>query len=130
MDALIISPTEYSPRVILDPDAGTFEIVGESRPEDVRTFYEPILAWLDEYQSYLASNKIEGKKYEFKVVLEYFNSTSAKYVLDVLMKLDNFVEDGHNFQVNWHYEKIDEDMKSSGEEFKKLTAVPFNLIEM
>lgn len=125
MDALIINPTEYSPRVIFDPGAGSYEIVGESRPEDARAFYEPILTWLDDFRTHLSSNKDESKKYELKIVLEYFNSTSAKFVLDLLMRIDQIVADGNNFTVDWHYEEIDEDMKSSGEEFDKLTTVPF-----
>jgi len=125
MVALIINPTQYTPRVIFDPEAGTYEIVGESRPEDVRSFYGPIIDWLDEFKEYLSANEEAGKKYDFKIVLEYFNSTSAKFVLDILMKLDEFLVEGHEFKIDWHYEEIDEDMRESGEEFDKLTSVPF-----
>ena len=125
MKDLIIDPTEFTPRVTLEPSTGTYEIVGESRPEDVRSFYEPVLVWLDEFRTYLADNKEEGKKYELKIILEYFNSTSAKFMLDLLMRIDGFVEDGHDFEIDWHYEEIDEDMKEAGEEFDNLTSVPF-----
>ncbi|MCB0395617.1 MAG: SiaC family regulatory phosphoprotein [Flavobacteriales bacterium] len=53
MEALRIPATESSPAITLDPEKGTYEIIGESRPEDVRKFYEPILEWLDKYKSSL-----------------------------------------------------------------------------
>jgi len=65
-----------------------------------------------------------------KINLEYFNSTSAKFVFDVLMKIGNMVEDGHDFEINWHYEPIDEDLKEAGEEFDKLISVPFKFTEV
>ena len=130
MNALSIDPTEYTPKVLFDPGSGTFELTGESRPEDVRSFYNPILEWLDEFRAHLSSNKVEGKKYEVKISLEYFNSTSAKYILDLITKLDGFVSDGHDFQIDWHYEELDEDMKDTGEEFSKLTEVPFKFTQI
>ena len=130
MNALIIEATEFTPGISFDPGTGLFELLGESRPEDVRAFYDPVINWLEEFRADLSANPSDGKKYEIKIILEYFNSTSAKFVLDVLMKIDDFVEDGHNFEINWHYEPIDEDMRDSGEEFDKLTTVPFKFTEI
>ena len=43
MEKLIIEATGNSPRIVLDPESRNFEFSGESRPENVRKFYLPIL---------------------------------------------------------------------------------------
>ena len=63
---------------------------------------------------------------EFK--LDYFNSTSAKFILDIFMKLQTFRKDEINIKVKWHYAKPDLDMKESGEEFAEMTGIPFEYI--
>ena len=50
MEVIKIKGTDDTPTVILDKENGIFEISGRSLPEDVTTFYEPILSWLDDYQ--------------------------------------------------------------------------------
>jgi hypothetical protein len=62
--------------------------------------------------------------------MDYFNSSSAKYILDLFMKLGD-INGGNsnvNVNVNWHYNEMDEDMKDAGEEFEKLTGLKFNLV--
>ena len=49
MDALRIDATEFTPEVIMDPSTNSFEITGESRPENAGKFYQEILDWLDTY---------------------------------------------------------------------------------
>jgi hypothetical protein len=47
MRKLIIDQTPNSPKVILDPEKKIYEISGESRPPDVREFYDQILNWME-----------------------------------------------------------------------------------
>ena len=49
MEALIIEATDDTPKVVLDPANNVFEFSGKSLPEDVTTFYGPVLDWLDSY---------------------------------------------------------------------------------
>ena len=49
MEPIKIAGTEDTPTVILDKDKDIMEISGRSLPEDVASFYDPILNWLDEY---------------------------------------------------------------------------------
>lgn len=136
MEALIIEPTENSPKVILDPDNNKFEISGESRPEDVRKFYEPVLEWLDQYNKYLywllqQNPGGDSKKVQFNFIFEYFNSSSAKYIMDIMFKLGEIVENEElnvKVEVNWHYDEPDEDMLEAGEEFENITDIPFNFV--
>jgi len=123
MNALIIDPTDFSPKVVFDPSKNLFEISGESRPENTGKFYVPLLEWLHQYQNVLYWEKDKfgetpGRVFEFK--FDYFNSTSAKFIMDVLMQLDKMAQEGYNINARWYYDKRDEDMKESGEEFSKL----------
>ena len=134
MNSLIINSTDFSPKIILDPTKNIFEISGESRPENTSKFYAPILQWLEQYQNILYWEKDKfgqapPKIFEFK--LDYFNSTSAKFIMDILMQLDKMCQDGYNIQTKWYYDKRDEDMKESGEEFSKLLQkLTFEFIEL
>ena len=133
MNALLIDPSDFSPRVIFDPAKNLFEISGESRPENTSKFYVPILQWLEQYQNVLYWEKDkfgQGAPRVFEFKLDYFNSTSAKFIMDVLMQLDKMAQDGYDIKAKWHYDKRDEDMKESGEEFSKLLKkLPIDFIE-
>ena len=79
MDPLIIEPTDESPEVILDKENGRFEFGGKSLPEDVKEFYSPILIWLENYV------KDPNDETHVKFKFDYFNSASAKQILDILL---------------------------------------------
>lgn len=127
MEALILEASEFTPLVKLDPKSGVLSISGESRPENAGKYYEPIIKWIEQYQSYLKSNPT-NVTVVFKY--EYFNSTSAKYIMDILKQLDLGFASGNKISVEWHYDPLDEDMRDSGEEFSKLVKVPFQFIEI
>ena len=85
METITREGTEDTPKVVLDPSAGTFEISGRSLPEDVNEFYEPILNWLEEY----TENPNNETYFVFK--LEYFNTASSKMILDIFLKLEEII---------------------------------------
>jgi hypothetical protein len=110
MRKLVIEPTLSSPKVILDPDKNRFEISGESRPADVATFYEEIISWLDDYSHHLAISRELREPITFNLDFEYFNSSSAKYILDFCKKIGDVRSMGRTIQVRWHYDDDDMDM--------------------
>lgn len=122
MNPLIIEPTDESPEVILDKDNGRFEFGGKSMPEDVKEFYAPIHLWLEEYAK--SPNAQTHVKFKF----DYFNSASAKQILDVLTFLESVTENGGEIKVDWYYMEDDEDMEEAGESYGTLIDIPINLI--
>ena len=130
MEKLIIESTLNTPRVNLDPEKNLFEFSGESRPENVRNFYIPILEWLENYAVEAASQDKASKNVsrEFHFNFEYFNSTSAKYILDLFKILSNLDADGIAISVYWHYEEDDEDMLEVGNEMSRMSKIPFEYI--
>lgn len=122
MNQLTIEPTETSPKIDFNPE-GTFLMEGESRPENVVKFYEPVLNWLKDF-----AQSSSGKNISFDFKLEYFNSSSAKFIMDVFLEMENASKNGANVTVNWYYDELDEDLLESGEEYEKLVKVPFKFI--
>jgi hypothetical protein len=122
MEPLDIQGTNDTPKVILDVENDIFEISGRSLPEDVVSFYQPVLEWLEEYKA----NPLDYTEFVFRYI--YFNTATSKLIQDILFKLEELFEADHNVQVMWFYEEDDEDMLDSGEEFMENTDVPFELI--
>lgn len=122
MEALTIKGTEDSPQINLDLNANILELSGRSLPEDVNTFYEPVLSWIEEY----SKSPLPSTVFNFK--LTYFNTASSKVILDILTQFEEMIEEGHQVLVRWHYPDEDEDMMEAGEEYADMVEVPFELV--
>jgi len=132
MNPLIFDATEITPAIIFDPELDRFEITGVSRPEDVRSFYEPVNEWLRAFQKEVIE---EGKrKYDdqnplvLKVSLSYFNSSSAKYLYDVMHFLNLLHINGSKVRIDWYYLEEDEDLRDAGKELADMLEMTFNFV--
>jgi len=132
MEKLIIEPTFNSPRIVLDPENNLFEFSGESRPEDVRNFYLPVLEWLEKYASEIQENGVPkgAASPVFDFYFEYFNSTSAKYILDIFKTLGKIDPRGENLLIRWKYEEDDEDMLEVGMEMARMSKLTFEYVKI
>ena len=132
MEPLRIEATEDSPKVIMDEQNQIFIFEGESRPQHAFNFFTPIIQWLEGYGKILYWQKEHFEKNRRMTVqfkLSYFNSTSAKFISDILLLLDSFCKAGYAVRVKWFYHKEDTDMKESAEEYIKMVKqLPINLV--
>ncbi|GAB4299074.1 MAG: hypothetical protein Kow0068_22730 [Marinilabiliales bacterium] len=119
MEVIKIAATQDTPNVILDANNGIFEISGKSLPEDVNSFYGPIVNWLDEY------SKSPNDKTVFDFKLDYINTASSKYLFTIFLKLEKLYEAGHDVLIRWHFAEDDEDMEDVGHEFDDVIKLPF-----
>lgn len=133
MESIQIQQTNSTIGVILNYEKHFLEFSGDSRPENVRDFFDPIMVWINEYKNYVyfLSNESSHSiiiKVDFK--FEYFNSSSAKYIVDIIKTLNSIVVSNNKIvlNLNWCYEKEDNDILDSGKEFIKITEIPMNLI--
>jgi len=122
MESINIEATDETPQVQLDASSGEFLFAGKSLPEDVTSFFNPLMEWLDEYQSSAAAKTVVSFK------MDYFNTTSSKMILDILMKLEEYVESDLDVLVKWYFREEDEDMEEAGEEYEDIVEVPFEQI--
>jgi hypothetical protein len=92
-----------------------------------------VINWLIEFEKeVLNRNAIkfdEKHPLNFNFKMNYFNSSSAKFLYDVMSELVRFHEKGHIIRILWYFDEDDEDMKYAGEEMSELLEVPFQFIE-
>lgn len=129
MEKLTLAPTLNTPGISFDPGGNKFELKGESRPENVRSFYLPILDWLEKFAAELSGNK-SSEALDFSFNFEYFNSTSAKYILDIFKILNSINQSGSSVKVSWHYEEDDEDMYEVGMEMSRMSGIDFEYVKV
>ncbi len=133
MKSLIIEATSHSPEIKFDPAAGKFSISGVSRPEDVRSFYYPVLEWLRKFQeSAIKTGEVsftEENPLTLEVQLKYFNSSSAKFLFDIFTEMGNINNMDQKIRILWYYDPDDDDMRDAGEELSEIAEIPFEYIE-
>ena len=132
MQKLHIQQSLNTPEIILSPEENTFLIRGTSSPEDVRALYYPVIEWIRIFiddildGEYTSNNKTNPT--DFHIDLEYFNSSSAKFLYDILMELKRIPSDTCPLTVNWYYDVEDTDMKDAGNDIATLVEMQFHFI--
>jgi len=111
LDQFYSEVSPRNPHIHFDPVAGLLELKGKSVPENPVAFYTPVIDWLNKYIEAPAGFTT------FNIQLEYFNTSSSKFIVDMLKKLDLIKKENKGeLEVNWLYDKYDEDMMESGED--------------
>lgn len=125
MDALELPATTRTPQVSFNFPEHRLRLIGESYPEDVTSFYNPLFDALDEYL-----NGFSGKcRFDFELI--YFNSSSAKAIMLLMDKLDDAACRGCEVDVYWFYDPEDDTMEELGVDFgEDLRKVNFRLERM
>lgn len=104
-----------TPYLFFDGNKGIFKMEGRCIPEYAKVFFEDLNLLLDKYE------KNPQEILDVTVNLEYFNTISAKELILMFKKFQNFPT-----KVTWCHEKKDEDMIDAGTDFEDiLKTVPF-----
>ena len=122
MDLVSLESTRKTPNVLLDP-SGRIRIGGRSIPEDASKFYDNILNWILDYCHTPSDSTVVD------IELEYFNSGSAKFVMQILRELSELLAEGKDLKVNWYYEEGDDDILERGEYYSSILDLEINFIE-
>ncbi len=119
---LIIPEDELTPKVVLDKENNMFEIFGKSLPEDSDLFYTPVLNWVKNYVDNPNENTV------FNINLNYFNSSSVRKIVDILIVIEKLIDKNKKVTVKWFYERTDEMMRDIAEDFQGVVRIPFEMI--
>jgi hypothetical protein len=133
MESLKIEGSSVTPKVLFSPKERILEISGYSRPENSRDFYYPILQWLDEYKGWLLANISEERNLDpvsFKFKYIYFNSSSAKFIYDMILVLSDMQKSNIPLKIYWYFDEDDDELREAGEELSDMANVPFNYVEV
>ncbi len=123
MNPLIIEKQPNTLKVVLDKEKKQFLFEGRSLPENTIKFFEPVMTWLKEYKEDPADET------EVHMNFIYFNTSSAKLLLEVLREFENVHKLGKPVKIVWHYMVEDYDIHEAGEEYSTMVSMPFEYIE-
>lgn len=124
MNNLQIEPKFNTPSIDFNAGSGYLLMKGRSIPEDPESFFYPILTWLDEYFKETEQESV----LEFR--LEYVNSGSSKYILELLRRLHKLVHGGKKVKIIWCFETDDESIEDLGEHYKHTIDLPIEIREV
>jgi len=104
--------TKTTPYILVDEVNGYMKFEGESYLEDIVDFYKDIGEWLEIFLP------TDFEKFTFDCAMEYFNSSTAKLLYNIMKLLDKNAVD-KKIVVNWIVSDEDDDMLvECGEDFR------------
>lgn len=116
---MFLEKSSDTPQVECCPQEGILKLSGRSLPENAEEFYKPLLEWVREYV------QTAGDTTTFNIELEYFNSSSVKHLLSIIIKLEELLNAGKKVEVVWGYNQEDELMEMKGRELESIVELPF-----
>lgn len=124
MDSMIFEGNTKSPAIDFNAETGILKISGRSIPDDTFKVYNPIIEWLNQYS--VQPNKTTTLDIRF----EYINTSSSKFIFEILKKLEKLSNAGNDVTINWYYEEEDEDMMETGEDFQSIINIPIHILKI
>lgn len=118
MEHLQISATEDTPEVNFNYEANEYSIKGRALPEDAIKFFSIPMEWMRKFGE-------APKVMTLDIHLDYFNSSSAKQIVEILIFLEGLFQEGNDIKANWIYESDDELMLTRGKEIESIMELPF-----
>jgi hypothetical protein len=116
-------PTTSTPYVLIDEEKSYMKMEGRSFHENIAEFFKEINGWLD---SYLAT---DFGFFTFDCEMNYFNSSTVKALLNMILRMDKYSVGGSKVTLNWITTKDNEIIIECGEDFKEdVSNLEFNLI--
>ncbi len=121
-DIVEIGESERTPKIFLDKNQGIIKISGKAMPDNAKTFFEPILEWVEKY--------IQDPNDKTYVCfdLEYFNSSASKMILQIVKAFKNLKDKGNQIEIDWYYMEDDDDILDSGKTFEELSELKFEYV--
>ncbi len=126
MENVHIPAMERSPEVDFRFQENRLALRGEAYPEDAAAFFGPLLKLLTDY-----CETIRGQELLVEFQLDYFNTSSAKALMNMIQILEKAVRLGTRVNLRWCFQKDDDVMREFGEDFSmELEHVHFQLVEI
>ena len=123
MESIRIEKTQKAPLFVMKD--GYIRLSGRSIPQNARQLYKICFDWIEQYVlSPSPQTKVD-------LFFEYIDTSSTRCVVEILAKLSSIPETSNNrIEINWYYEKDDEDSYDLGAYIQAHLKVPFNIIDI
>jgi hypothetical protein len=119
---LHIARSTDTPEVKFTSMDSRLSITGRSLPEDAHAFYKPLIEWANAQSEFYTERRLI-----IHFELDYFNSSSGRYLLEFLSTLERKLRPNTKAEIQWYVDKDDELMIEKGEEFQQLIELPFEI---
>jgi len=124
MEKYAVTAQDVTPEMQLDPVSGYMQITGTSIPENSEEVYRPVLEWLVNYSEKPANQTL------LDVRLDYFNTSSSKFLLEIMRLLKSIQDKGEKVQIRWFYYDDDPDMLESGQDFMDIVEIEIEMVKI
>ena len=119
MESLFKIKTPLTPQISFDGVTGILELSGRSLPEVALNTYKPLLEWLDAY----LAEPLDETLMVFR--LSYFNTSSSKYIMEMLKKMEVAYKNKISVKAIWYCE--DDDIHDLANDYKALVDIPMEI---
>ena len=124
MTSLHQEATTRTPEVLLDSAKGMFVLKGESYPEDITGFFGPVRIALTQVLDEVEN----GLNVEIKLI--YFNSSSARVLMEIMDQMDEKAAEGVAVNVKWYCDPDDDITREFAEDISEdLSSIDFTIID-
>ncbi len=115
--------TGSTPYILIDEEKNYLKFEGESFHENVINFFREVNDWLDDFL------ESDFTVLTFDCNMQYFNSSTAKLLFNMLINMDEHSVDGKMVTVNWITNEDNDIIIECGEDFKEeMDNLVFNLV--
>jgi hypothetical protein len=131
MKKVIIPETDKTPVITFDDNSKEFEIKGVCMPENILEFNEHVIEELGNYLHDYVFKTEDGfieMSFSINFKLTYFNSAATKFIANVLMLANGYIQKEGKIKINWYFVEGDHDMLESGEDMSKMIDIPMNFV--
>jgi len=97
-----LAATSRTPEVSIHPDTHSAAMSGECYPEDTEKFFTELNRALSDYFAQGASSL------QLEIKLVYFNSSSARALMELMDSLEQRSADGAKIEVRWFHDEDDD----------------------
>jgi hypothetical protein len=123
MKEYVLEASKATPSINFNFKKGVFIIKGRLIPEDAIAYFNPIQAALEDYLKNPLPQNL------FTIQLDYLNSSSISCILNIL-KIFEKHKNKTSTEVNWCFEKGDEDLELIGTNFSEVVSLKFNFLQI
>lgn len=118
---LSLAPTQSTPAVTAEWEAGLLVMAGESYPENTYEIFDSIIGWVEEFL------RSENRLLKIELKLNYLNTSSIRAMIDIFDRLQSACDEGKPIAVTWFYDSRNPRSAELGEEFKEDYSFDFEI---
>ncbi len=123
MKDLYVEPTKTTFGVEFNYSEGLLKLEGNSYPENAIEFFQPLIDWARDF------TKANRKAVRLDLKVNYFNTSSSKYIFKLMEIFHDYQKRGNKVEVNWHFFEGQEDMLETWQELMGELDMKYQLVK-